>query len=133
MGVDVPGKGLGNTIFANQYLAYKNLPEDIKIKINSTKGVFSSAGPIAKTRIERERERGTGKAKNFKAIHNLVKEISGKKTIYCSQVMLFLLKIAKKTKRKLLKNFYSITKLKRNLLILTLGIKEILFVGIIDQ
>ena len=40
MGVDVPGKGLGNTIFANQYLAYKNLPEDIKLKLTQLKGFF---------------------------------------------------------------------------------------------
>lgn len=105
MGVDVPGKGLGNTIFANQYLAYKNLPEDIKIKINSTKGVFSSAGPIAKTRIERERERGTGKAKNFKAIHNLVKEISGKKTIYCSPGHVVSLENCKENEKETLKKF----------------------------
>ena len=31
-----------------------DLDKFYRIKINSTKGVFSSAGPIAKTRIERE-------------------------------------------------------------------------------
>ena len=80
----VPTKGLGNTEFASQYLAYEKLPDDYKKKIENLKGVFSSLGPIAVTRLEREKEKGTGKAKDFKAIHNIVKTINNRKAIYCS-------------------------------------------------
>ena len=80
----VPTKGLGNTELASQYLAYEKLPDDYKKKIENLKGVFSSLGPIAVTRLEREKEKGTGKAKDFKAIHNIVKTINNRKAIYCS-------------------------------------------------
>ncbi len=84
MGVDVPKKGLGNTLFANQYLAYEKLPEKLKKKLEKIKGVFSSSGPIAVTRLEREKESGTGKAKDFNSEHCLIKEVQNKKAIYCS-------------------------------------------------
>ena len=80
----VPTKGLGNTEFASQYLAYEKLPNDYKKKIENLKGVFSSSGPIAVTRLEREKEKGTGKAKDFEAVHNIVKTINNRKAIYCS-------------------------------------------------
>jgi taurine dioxygenase len=80
----VPTKGLGNTEFASQYLAYEKLPNDYKKKIENLKGVFSSSGPIAVTRLEREKEKGTGKAKDFEAIHGIVKTINNRKAIYCS-------------------------------------------------
>jgi len=38
--VEVPELG-GNTLFANQYVAYESLPNDIKVRINNLKGVFS--------------------------------------------------------------------------------------------
>ena len=80
----VPKKGLGNTEFASQYLAYENLNKFYKKKIKNLKAVFSSSGPISVTRLEREKEKGTGKSKSFKTIHKIVKKINNRKTIYCS-------------------------------------------------
>ena len=80
----VPPRGQGNTEFASQYLAYKALPDDYKKKLDNLEGIFSSSGPISITRIEREKEKGTGKANAFEAIHKIVKEINNRKTIYCS-------------------------------------------------
>ena len=54
----VPPRGLGNTEFASQYLAYKNLPKIYKKKFENLKAVFSSSGPISITRLEREKEKG---------------------------------------------------------------------------
>ncbi len=79
----VPKKGLGNTIFSSQYLAYKKLPKNMKKKIINLKGIFSSNGPIARTTLERTKERGKLK-KELKMSHKLVKTINKKKTIYCS-------------------------------------------------
>ena len=53
-GVEIP-IGQGNTIFSSGFNAYENLPKDIKEKIKNATGVFSSEGPIAITRVERER------------------------------------------------------------------------------
>tara|TARA_B100001250_G_scaffold352123_1_gene324688 strand:+ start:980 stop:1780 length:801 start_codon:yes stop_codon:yes gene_type:complete len=80
----VPERGLGNTEFASQYLAYEKLDDTYKKKIENLKGIFSSSGPISITRIEREREKGTGKSKAFKAVHKIVKKINNRKSIYCS-------------------------------------------------
>tara|TARA_B100000579_G_scaffold379292_1_gene346542 strand:- start:1672 stop:2490 length:819 start_codon:yes stop_codon:yes gene_type:complete len=80
----VPNKGIGNTEFASQYLAYEKLPKIYKKKIENLKAVFSSSGPISITRLEREKERGTGKSKDFKAVHKIVKKINKRKAIYCS-------------------------------------------------
>ena len=80
----VPPRGLGNTEFASQYLAYKNLPKIYKKKFENLKAVFSSSGPISITRLEREKEKGTGKSKDFKAIHNIIRKINNHKAIYCS-------------------------------------------------
>ncbi len=80
----VPARGLGNTEFASQYLAYKNLPKIYKKKFENLKAVFSSSGPISITRLEREKEKGTGKSKDFKAIHNIIIKINNHKAIYCS-------------------------------------------------
>ena len=101
----VPSKGFGNTEFSSQYLAYENLPETYKKKIKNLKAIFSSSGPISITRLEREKEKGTGKSKDFKAIHKIIKKINNRKTIYCSpgHVESFL-KISKKEERKI-KNF----------------------------
>jgi len=49
----VPKKGLANTEFASQYLAYQDLPIKIKKQIKPLKGIFSFNGPIAITTIER--------------------------------------------------------------------------------
>ena len=80
----VPSRGYGNTEFASQYLAYENLPKKFKKKFEKLKAVFSSSGPISVTRIEREKEKGTGKSKDFKAIHKIIKKINKRKVIYCS-------------------------------------------------
>ena len=81
----VPPRGLGNTEFASQYLSYKNLPKIYKKKIKNLKAVFSSSGPISITRIEREKEKGTGKSKDFKAIHKIIKKINKVCHIHCQK------------------------------------------------
>ena len=80
----VPKKGLGNTEFASQYLAYENLSKFYKKKIKNLKAVFSSSGPISVTRLEREKEKGTGKSRSFKTTHKIVRKINKRKAIYCS-------------------------------------------------
>ena len=80
----VPPRGHGNTEFASQYLAYESLPKIFKKKIEKMKAVFSSSGPISVTRIEREKEKGTGKSKDFRAVHKIIKNINNRKAIYCS-------------------------------------------------
>ena len=77
-------KGQGNTEFSSQYLAYKNLPENYKKKLENLKGVFSSSGSIAKSRVESELKRGKGNKNSFEAIHPIIKKINNKKSIYCS-------------------------------------------------
>ena len=68
----VPRKGLANTEFSSQYLAYENLPKKYKTQINKLSGTFSSKGPIAITTIERVKEKGK-LIKNLKRITNLLK------------------------------------------------------------
>ncbi len=101
----VPSKGLGNTEFASQYLAYKNLPKGFKKKINNLRAIFSSSGPISVTRLEREKEKGTGKSLDFETIHKIVKKIKNRKVLYCSpgHIKNFL-NINKKDNKKI-KNF----------------------------
>ena len=101
----VPEKGLGNTEFASQYLAYENLPDKYKKKIENLKGIFSSSGPISVTRIERELEKGTGKSKDFKSIHRIIKKINNRKSIYCSPGHVVNFLNLKKEESKELKNF----------------------------
>jgi len=100
----VPSRGFGNTEFSSQYLSYENLPRIYKKKIKNLKAVFSSSGPISITRLEREREKGTGKSKDFKAIHKVVKKINNRKVIYCSpgHVESFL-KTSRKNEKKIKK------------------------------
>ena len=71
-------------MFANQFLAYEALSNDLKNKIEKVKGVFSSKGKIASTRVLREKEHGTIGVKEIKSTHNIVQSVNGKKTIYCS-------------------------------------------------
>ena len=82
--INVPEEGKGNTLFYNQFLAYKALPDNIKNKIENLKGIFSSQGKIAQTRVIRETEHGTNNIKEIKSEHKLVQSIEGRKTIYCS-------------------------------------------------
>ncbi len=84
LGKLVPPRGQGNTEFASQYLAYEKLPEEIKAKLENLEAVFSSSGPISVTRLEREKEKGTGKSKDFKSSHRIIKRVNNKKTIYFS-------------------------------------------------
>ena len=66
-------KDQGQTLFASQLASYEALDKNTKDKIENLIGIFSSAGPISVTRLEREAERGTGKSKNFIAEHYFVK------------------------------------------------------------
>ena len=83
MGIDIP-KGQGNTIFSSGFKAYEKLPERIKKKIVNATGIFSSAGPIAITRIEREKEMGIKSSQTFESEHSIVKTVGNKKTLYIS-------------------------------------------------
>ncbi len=82
--INVPEEGKGNTLFYNQLLAYDALPDEVKNKIENLKGVFSSQGKIAQTRVLREAEHGTTNTKEIKSEHNLIQSIDGRKAIYCS-------------------------------------------------
>ena len=53
MSIEVPDDQ-GNTIFSSGFNSYNKLPVQIKEKIKNAKGIFSSAGPISKTRRELE-------------------------------------------------------------------------------
>ena len=83
MGIEIP-EGQGNTIFSSGFNAYKKLPEDMKQKIKNAKGIFSSAGPISKTRIELESRAGIKSAKVLEAEHSIVQDVNGQKTLYVS-------------------------------------------------
>ena len=54
----VPKKGVANTEFSSQYLAYENLTKNHKIRLDKLKGIYSSHGPISITTVEREKEKG---------------------------------------------------------------------------
>ena len=83
MGIEIPN-GQGNTIFSSGFNAYEKLPGEIKNKIKDATGVFSSAGPIAVTRLEREKEMGIKSSQSMEAEHPIVKTVNGKKTLYIS-------------------------------------------------
>ena len=83
MGKEIP-VGQGNTIFSSGFKAYEKLPTEIKDKIKDATGIFSSAGPIAVTRLEREKEMGIKSSESMEAEHPIVKTVNGKKTLYVS-------------------------------------------------
>ena len=83
MGKEIP-IGQGNTIFSSGFNAYEKLPKEIKDKITDATGIFSSAGPISVTRLEREKEMGIKSSKSMVAEHPIVKTVNGKKTLYVS-------------------------------------------------
>tara|TARA_B100000963_G_C22614683_1_gene666675 strand:+ start:1558 stop:2367 length:810 start_codon:yes stop_codon:yes gene_type:complete len=83
LGIEIP-KGQGNTIFSSGFNAYKKLPDEIKQKIKNAKGIFSSAGPISKTRIELEKRAGIQSSKVMEAEHPIVQEVNGQKSLYVS-------------------------------------------------
>ena len=91
MGIEIP-VGQGNTIFSSGFNAYEKLPEKIKDKIKDATGIFSSAGPIAVTRLEREKEMGIKSSESMEAEHPIVKTVNGKKTLYVSPGHLIKLK-----------------------------------------
>ena len=104
MGVDIPS-GQGNTIFSSGFNAYAKLPSEIKNKINDATGIFSSAGPIAVTRLEREKEMGIRSSESMEAEHPIVKTVNGKKTLYVSPGHLIKIKNIKKEDASYLKNY----------------------------
>ncbi len=83
MGIEIP-EDQGNTIFSSGFNAYNKLPDGIKHKIKNAKGIFSSAGPISKTRLELEKRSGIKSAKVMEAEHSIVQEVKGQKSLYIS-------------------------------------------------
>jgi len=100
----VPRKGFANTEFSSQYLAYKNLPKNIKKKIKDLKAVYSSEGPISVTRLEREKEKGK-KIKELISKHKILRKINKKYSIYCSPGHFVRFSSSKKINAGKLKNF----------------------------
>ena len=83
MSIEVP-ENQGNTIFSSGFNAYKKLPGQIKEKIKNAKGIFSSAGPISKTRRELEARSGVKSSEVMQAEHSIVHEVNGQKSLYVS-------------------------------------------------
>ena len=79
----VPRKGIANTEFCSQYLAYEELPNSIRKKFKTIKGKYSSEGPISITTKERVKEKGKN-IKELKSSHKIIKKIGSKHSIYCS-------------------------------------------------
>ena len=79
----VPKKGIANTEFSSQYLAYQNLPLKIKKKIQNLKAKYSSEGPISVTRLEREKEKGK-KSRELISKHKIIKKINKRNSLYFS-------------------------------------------------
>ena len=104
MGIEIP-KGQGNTIFSSGYNAYEKLPVEIKNKIKDATGIFSSAGPISVTRLEREKEMGIRSSENMEAEHPIVKTVNGKKTLYVSPGHLMKIKNVKEEDADYLKDY----------------------------
>jgi taurine dioxygenase len=104
MGMEIP-VGQGNTIFSSGFNAYDKLPDDIKEKIKDATGVFSSAGPIAVTRLEREKEMGIKSSEIMEAEHPIIITLDGKKTLYVSPGHLMKIKNVKEDEAEYLKNY----------------------------
>ena len=79
----VPKKGRANTEFSSQYLAYKNLPQNIKKKLKNLQAIYSSEGPISVTTQEREKEKGKQRNELISK-HKIIKKINKKLSIFCS-------------------------------------------------
>ncbi len=104
MGIEIPA-GQGNTIFSSGFNAYEELPSEIKNKIKDATGIFSSAGPIAVTRLEREKEMGIKSSESMEAEHSIVKMVKGKKTLYISPGHLLKIKNIEQKESDYLKNY----------------------------
>ena len=100
----VPKKGVANTEFSSQYLAYENLPKSIKKKIKYLTAFYSSEGPISVTRLEREKEKGK-KIKELISKHKILRKIEKKYSIYCSPGHFVKFKSSKKIDSQKLKSF----------------------------
>ncbi len=79
----VPKKGIANTEFSSQYIAYDKLNNLMKKKFYKIKGIYSSEGPISVTTQERVKEKGR-KIKELMSSHKIIKKINSKHAIYCS-------------------------------------------------
>ena len=104
MGIEIP-KGQGNTIFSSGFNAYEKLPAEIKDQIKDAVGIFSSAGPISVTRLEREKEMGIKSSESMQAEHPIVKTVNGKKTLYVSPGHLLKIKNVKEEDADYLKDY----------------------------
>ena len=104
MGKEIP-IGQGNTIFSSGFNAYEKLPNNIKNKIKNATGIFSSAGPISVTRLEREKEMGIKSSESMEAEHPIVKTVKGKKTLYVSPGHLMRIKNVNVQDADYLKNY----------------------------
>ena len=92
------------SLFSSGFIAYDKLPNDIKQKIKDAKGIFSSAGPISKTRLELERRSGIRSAEVFEAQHSIVQEVNGQKSLYVSPGHLISIKNTKGQENEKIKN-----------------------------
>ena len=79
--------------------------DEIKDKIKDATGIFSSAGPISVTRLEREKEMGIKSSESMEAEHPIVKTVNGKKTLYVSPGHLMKIKNVKEEEADYLKNY----------------------------
>ena len=104
MGIEIP-HGQGNTIFSSGFNAYEKLPIEIKDKIKDATGIFSSAGPISVTRLEREKEMGIKSSESMEAEHPIVKTVNDKKTLYVSPGHLMKIKNVNDGEEEYLKNY----------------------------
>jgi taurine dioxygenase len=104
MGIEIPN-GQGNTIFSSGFNAYEKLPGEIKNKIKDATGIFSSAGPISVTRLEREKEMGIKSSESMEAEHPIVKTVNDKKTLYVSPGHLIKIKNVNEEDADYLKNY----------------------------
>ena len=104
MGIEIPN-GQGNTIFSSGFNAYEKLTYEIKNKIKDATGIFSSAGPISVTRLEREKEMGIKSSESMEAEHPIVKTVNGKKTLYVSPGHLIKIKNVSEEDAEYLKNY----------------------------
>ena len=100
----VPKKGHANTEFSSQYLAYKNLPHNIKKKLKNLKAIYSSEGPISVTLQERTKEKGKQKNELISK-HKIIKKINKKLSIFCSPGHFIGFNNLNKKEEKKLKNF----------------------------